>query len=47
MTLPVVAITNASTCLSDKQVAAAIPTLQRQVTGLTILTRPVLLAITN
>ena len=32
MTLPVVAITNASTCLSDKQVAAAIPALQRQVT---------------
>jgi hypothetical protein len=28
----VVAITNASTCLSDKQVAAAIPALQRQVT---------------
>jgi hypothetical protein len=32
MTLPVIAISNASTCLSDKQVAAAIPALQRQVT---------------
>jgi hypothetical protein len=32
MTLPVIAITNASTCLTDKQVAAAIPALQRQVT---------------
>ncbi len=32
MTLPVIAITNASTCLTDEQVAAAIPALQRQVT---------------
>ena len=32
MTLPVIAITNASTCLSDAEVAAAIPVLQRQVT---------------
>ena len=32
MTLPVIAITNASTCLSDTEVAAAIPALQRQVT---------------
>jgi hypothetical protein len=32
MTLPVVAVTNASTCLSDTQVSAAIPALQRQVT---------------
>ena len=31
MTLPVIAITNASTCLADAQVAAAIPALQRQV----------------
>ena len=31
MTLPVIAVTNASTCLTDKQVAAAIPALQRQV----------------
>ena len=31
MTLPVIAITNASTCLTDKQVSAAIPALQRQV----------------
>jgi hypothetical protein len=31
MTLPVIAITNASTCLSDAQVEAAIPALQRQV----------------
>ena len=32
MSLPVIAITNASTCLTDAQVAAAIPALQRQVT---------------
>lgn len=32
MSLPVIAITNASTCLTDSQVAAAIPALQRQVT---------------
>jgi hypothetical protein len=32
MSLPVIAITNASTCLSDVQVSAAIPALQRQVT---------------
>ena len=32
MTLPVIAITNASTCLSDGEVAAVIPALQRQVT---------------
>ena len=32
MTMPVIAITNASTCLSDAEVAAAIPALQRQVT---------------
>jgi hypothetical protein len=32
MTLPVIAITNASTCLTDVQVLAAIPALQRQVT---------------
>ena len=32
MTLPVIAITNASTCLSDTELAAAIPALQRQVT---------------
>ena len=31
MTLPVIAITNASTCLSDAQVEATIPALQRQV----------------
>ena len=31
MTLPVIAITNASTCLTDLQVSAAIPALQRQV----------------
>lgn len=32
MTLPVIAITNASTCLTDLQVSAAIPALQWQVT---------------
>lgn len=32
MTLPVIAITNASTCLTDEEVLAAIPALQRQVT---------------
>jgi hypothetical protein len=32
MTLPVVAITNASTCLTDAQVSAVLPPLQRQVT---------------
>jgi hypothetical protein len=32
MTLPVIAITNASTCLTDVQVSSAIPALQRQVT---------------
>jgi hypothetical protein len=32
MTLPVIAITNASTCLNDEEVVAAIPALQRQVT---------------
>jgi hypothetical protein len=32
MTLPVIAATNASTCLTDMQVSAAIPSLQRQVT---------------
>ena len=32
MALPVMAITNASTCLTDLQVSAAIPSLQRQVT---------------
>jgi hypothetical protein len=31
MSLPVVAVTNASTCLTDIQVEAAIPSLQRQV----------------
>jgi hypothetical protein len=31
MSLPVIAITNASTCLTDAQVEAAIPALQRQV----------------
>ena len=31
MTLPVIAITNASTCVSDLEVMAAIPPLQRQV----------------
>jgi hypothetical protein len=31
MSLPVIAITNTSTCLTDKQVEAAIPSLQRQV----------------
>ncbi len=32
MALPVIAITNASTCLSDAQVQSIIPSLQRQVT---------------
>ena len=32
MTLPGIAITNASTCVTDLQVSAAIPALQRQVT---------------
>ena len=32
MSLPVIAITNASTCLTDLQVLTAIPALQRQVT---------------
>jgi hypothetical protein len=32
MALPVIAITNASTWLTDLQVSAAIPSLQRQVT---------------
>lgn len=32
MTLPGIAITNASTCLTELQVSAAIPALQRQVT---------------
>jgi hypothetical protein len=32
MSLPVIAITNASTCLTDVQVLTAIPALQRQVT---------------
>src|ERR1700687_472785 len=32
MTLPVVAVTNASTCLTDTQVSAVLPALQRQVT---------------
>jgi hypothetical protein len=32
MTLPVVAVTNASTCLTDAQVSAVLPALQRQVT---------------
>jgi hypothetical protein len=31
MTLPIIAITNASTCLTDIQVSAAIPALQQQV----------------
>src|ERR1700690_308816 len=31
MTLPVIVITNASTCLTDKQVSAVIPAMQRQV----------------
>ena len=31
MSLPVIAITNASTCLSDSQVRAVLPALQRQV----------------
>ena len=31
MSLPVIAITNVSTCLSDGQVEAVIPALQRQV----------------
>lgn len=32
MTLPVVAVTNASTCLTDRQVSAVLPALQQQVT---------------
>src|ERR1700676_729347 len=32
MSLPVIAITNASTCLTDAQVQSVIPSLQRQVT---------------
>ena len=32
MSLPVIAITNASTCLTDLQVLTAIPALQRQIT---------------
>ncbi len=32
MSLPVIAITNASTCLSDEQVQSVIPSLQKQVT---------------
>jgi hypothetical protein len=32
MSLPVIAITNASTCLSDAQVQSVIPSLQKQVT---------------
>jgi hypothetical protein len=32
MSLPVIAITNASTCLSDAQVEAVLPALQKQVT---------------
>jgi hypothetical protein len=32
VSIPVIAITNVSTCLTDKQVAAVIPALQRQVT---------------
>jgi hypothetical protein len=31
MVLPVIAVTNASTCLNDGQVEAVIPALQRQV----------------
>jgi hypothetical protein len=31
MSLPVIAITNASTCLTDLQVLTAIPALQRQI----------------
>src|SRR5260370_15521912 len=31
MSLPVIAITNASTCLSDAQVEAVLPALQKQV----------------
>jgi hypothetical protein len=33
MSLPIIAITNASTCLSDAQVEAALPALQSQVSG--------------
>ncbi|MGH9540074.1 MAG: hypothetical protein ACRD3H_19270 [Terriglobales bacterium] len=33
MSLPVVAVTNASTCLTDAQVEAALPVLQRQVSA--------------
>ena len=33
MSLPVIAVTNASTCLSDAQVEAVLPALQKQVTG--------------
>lgn len=33
MALPVVAVTNASTCLTDAQVEAALPALQKQVTN--------------
>jgi hypothetical protein len=31
MSLPVIAITNASTCLTDSQVEAVLPALQKQV----------------
>jgi len=33
MSLPVIAVTNASTCLTDEQVGAALPALQRQVSA--------------
>lgn len=33
MSLPVIAVTNASTCLSDAQVEAALPALQKQVSN--------------
>ena len=33
MSLPVIAITNASTCLSDAQVEAVLPALQKQVSN--------------
>ncbi len=33
MSLPVIAITNASTCLQDQQVEAVIPTLRRKSGG--------------
>ena len=34
MSVPVIALTNASTCLSDAQVETVMPSLQRQVSGI-------------